>query len=760
MKTPLIYDCFPFFNETDLLKVRMEYLRPLVGRTYALEATVDHSGKPHPPILEQSLRNNENGLSTASNGWLVPLLVEDMPTGTNNWERVWHHRNALVTHPNFAFLKPDALVLFGDIDEIPTLEALTMAAEYFTSDKHGIQLHGGCIVAFEHQMFYYNTQTVSPNPWRGCVLTTADTMRRLSPQCVRYHTPTVTLQNAGWHFSYFGGVAAMQQKMQAIAESPWSGQAGFIDAKRIETVIASGKDLYGRESETWIRLPKPPEGLPPGMERFAGTESRSHYSLQTAHPVASNSLDHLYPVGATRDNTHYPPFAKKMASWLSERTRGKLCMDIGCAGGGLVVDYLAAGLHAIGIEGTDKAREAGHGHWPILDGVHLFTADITKPFRLRTWQNKCHAVLITAFEVLEHIAEEDLPGFIANIKEHLSGWFVCTINSDPWPHLTESGKVVDHHVTQRSPDWWKAFFEGQGFVRDHELEAYIGKDWPRIGHAHFAMKRVEEGRESAGSPIAAVESAQGEGEMPSRPLAGPLVSLSSTPAIDAQIVWYGSDYKDREAFIERMYDNAACRIGCFQYQNAPEDNHGFLSPSNGLYRKGDAPFVLLLNSDVELKPGWDVPLLAAMLLDDNLGAVGYSGGLLTEEATFAGHGEGSRIDYVEGWCLLLRREAVEAVALSNGLPAGTLFDDRNLDFAYCEDTDLCLRLKEAGWGLITLPNPDGKFAVHRGSETTKKVMERNGPDAERLRRSFGANHEYMRRRWASYLKTGRVLARQ
>jgi beta-1,4-mannosyl-glycoprotein beta-1,4-N-acetylglucosaminyltransferase len=44
----VIYDCFPFFNELELLELRLHELAPVVDRHVLVEATVTHSGQPKP----------------------------------------------------------------------------------------------------------------------------------------------------------------------------------------------------------------------------------------------------------------------------------------------------------------------------------------------------------------------------------------------------------------------------------------------------------------------------------------------------------------------------------------------------------------------------------------------------------------------------------------------------------------------------------------------------------------------------------------
>ena len=42
---PKIYDCFTFFNEMDLLEIRLNELDPVVDRFVLVEATVTQRGR-------------------------------------------------------------------------------------------------------------------------------------------------------------------------------------------------------------------------------------------------------------------------------------------------------------------------------------------------------------------------------------------------------------------------------------------------------------------------------------------------------------------------------------------------------------------------------------------------------------------------------------------------------------------------------------------------------------------------------------------
>lgn len=44
----MIYDCFSFFNELDLLEIRLNVLKDVVDRFVLVEAGETHAGKPKP----------------------------------------------------------------------------------------------------------------------------------------------------------------------------------------------------------------------------------------------------------------------------------------------------------------------------------------------------------------------------------------------------------------------------------------------------------------------------------------------------------------------------------------------------------------------------------------------------------------------------------------------------------------------------------------------------------------------------------------
>jgi GT2 family glycosyltransferase len=171
------------------------------------------------------------------------------------------------------------------------------------------------------------------------------------------------------------------------------------------------------------------------------------------------------------------------------------------------------------------------------------------------------------------------------------------------------------------------------------------------------------------------------------------------------------------------------------------ENVGFIVPNNELAKLGNSPYVILLNSDTEVRKGWDTALIGWLKNNQKCVQVGYEGGLLEPDGR--GNGKswcGNTVDYVCGWCFCISRETYN----QHGL-----FDENNLSFAYGEDSDFSLRLKEAGHDIYAMHI---KLVRHYGNVTAKEVQSEMDTSL-----SFDANHIYIRNRHAHYLANHRML---
>jgi predicted TPR repeat methyltransferase len=184
----------------------------------------------------------------------------------------------------------------------------------------------------------------------------------------------------------------------------------------------------------------------------------SSATLETAHPGAFDTDDHKFPKGAANDNTRSPRF---VAACERHFKRTLTALDLGCSGGGVVFDFVLRGHQAFGLEGSDGPRKAQRAEWRLFPD-RLFACDITKPFRLLGGDRQSiRCDVVTAWEVLEHIADSDLPALFENVRNHLAdgGLFVGSVTT--LPDGDPATGAVYHRTVQLRP-WWERRFQELG----------------------------------------------------------------------------------------------------------------------------------------------------------------------------------------------------------------------------------------------------------------------------------------------------------
>lgn len=177
------------------------------------------------------------------------------------------------------------------------------------------------------------------------------------------------------------------------------------------------------------------------------------------------------------------------------------------------------------------------------------------------------------------------------------------------------------------------------------------------------------------------------------------------------------------------------------FASQSKNNLGFLLPNNKLAKKSKSPYIILLNSDTIVRKDWDKVLISLLQSNKDISQVGYSGGLLDKNGIGVFAKYGFKVDYVEGWCFCISREIYNDFGL---------FDQKNLKFAYCEDADFSLRLKESGKKIYA---SFLDLVHHFGNRTAEGVMSNTN-----IQLSLRNNHRYLAKRWSKYLSNDRILA--
>ena len=189
----------------------------------------------------------------------------------------------------------------------------------------------------------------------------------------------------------------------------------------------------------------------------------------TNKPIAVDSLDHKHPYGVINDNNSAFQYIMEVKNYFKNNKISVL--DLGCAGGQIIVDHHNLDDFAVGLEGSSNVLQgAGKHNWEQYYNKNLFLCDITEPFTcLQDSNETINFDYIQMWEVLEHIPENKLSILLKNIANHLSndGLFCGSIATYVCPSGT--------HVSIFNKDKWKQIFKDNGF----EMTEYIFKTLPR-----------------------------------------------------------------------------------------------------------------------------------------------------------------------------------------------------------------------------------------------------------------------------------------
>ena len=256
----MLYDCFAFFNELDVLEIRLNTLDAIVDRFLIVEASKTFSGQPKSFIFEANSERFSKFLPK------ITYLKIDFPDSINTpWGRDYYQKDQLAQE--LASLHEDDWVLMSDLDEIPTPSSV-MAAE-----KDDV------ITIFEQRLFHYFLNNESYKRWCGPVLLQYKNFKELGsikkvraisskyealrhnrkfPYFIKtaaealglkylHHFRIVLSKDSGWHFSFIGGAKKVSEKLHAYAHTESMNLAD--DEQKTESLIRTGINLATSEKE-------------------------------------------------------------------------------------------------------------------------------------------------------------------------------------------------------------------------------------------------------------------------------------------------------------------------------------------------------------------------------------------------------------------------------------------------------------------------------------------------------------------------------
>jgi beta-1,4-mannosyl-glycoprotein beta-1,4-N-acetylglucosaminyltransferase len=246
----MLIDSFQFFNESELVELRIKYLNEIVDYFVIIEANITHQGKKKDWNFPNILKNQLKEFSKKIQYHQVKIdpekvkneesfIIEDLK-GDDAWRLENFQRNyTKIACKNFA--DKDILII-SDVDEIPSKEKLRFI---ISSDFEKI-----LPIALEQHLFHIDCNYLRKESWRGSIVTTIKVCNAYSPHKLRRYRNRIShFTDSGWSFSSFGGPEKIKEKFEAFAHKEYNNDK-FKSLEHIINCQKTGSDLFHRKVET------------------------------------------------------------------------------------------------------------------------------------------------------------------------------------------------------------------------------------------------------------------------------------------------------------------------------------------------------------------------------------------------------------------------------------------------------------------------------------------------------------------------------
>lgn len=283
-KTIKIYDLFLFFNELDLLEIRLNILDPYVDYFVLIEALETFTGKPKPlyyeenkerfrkwhhkiihyvvqdtPTNEQDLRERllKDNLSTIDRETIeYTLTTKTVPDKSETqWLKEFYQKESC--KKALVGLSDNDICFISDLDEIwnPAI-----FVDYSRDD----------LFKFKQDGYVYYLNNRSNEDWRGWVGTVATKYKNIkngSLDGIRNMplTAYTIIKNGGWHFTFQGGANMIRKKLEAYSHQEINTEE---IKSSMEKKMLENKDIRGRYIRFWKDESKLPRYLIENKQKY------------------------------------------------------------------------------------------------------------------------------------------------------------------------------------------------------------------------------------------------------------------------------------------------------------------------------------------------------------------------------------------------------------------------------------------------------------------------------------------------------------
>jgi beta-1,4-mannosyl-glycoprotein beta-1,4-N-acetylglucosaminyltransferase len=251
-----VFDSFIFFNELDLLELRLNILNDVVDYFVITESPWTVSGNPKPLYYQE----NKERFSKFHHK-IIHNITEEIPNdysdymdkkkyhtpmGRNDFNgtpyreysirfqrAIFNRDSSIYGSVNFG-INDDDIILTSDADEI--INPLVLKdLSWFDPNNHYVCLQ---------KAFYYKLNYLYQDDWMGTRISTFKTLSNYSVDLLRnMHKDAYRIEQAGWHWSFFGDADNFRLKLASYEHTENNVDTNTANAER---KIDEGIDPFGR----------------------------------------------------------------------------------------------------------------------------------------------------------------------------------------------------------------------------------------------------------------------------------------------------------------------------------------------------------------------------------------------------------------------------------------------------------------------------------------------------------------------------------
>ena len=229
----MIYDCFTFFNELDILLFRLELGYEYVDKFVIVESTTTFTNKPKELFYE----NNKAMFSQYADK-IIHVICDNLHSN-NAWDNERNQRNSILK--GLTQCNPDDQILISDVDEIPNYPVIKNTT---VNSIHNLDMH---------MFYYFMTNRITkflgnPYSWNArAFMAPYKNIKDQNLDGIRLNGSYPKIADGGWHFSYLFGLDYQMyvKKIESFSHTEYNSDR-YKDINTIIRKISAGEDLFDR----------------------------------------------------------------------------------------------------------------------------------------------------------------------------------------------------------------------------------------------------------------------------------------------------------------------------------------------------------------------------------------------------------------------------------------------------------------------------------------------------------------------------------